>query len=119
MQTYQDLSEAIAAVQSRPKPLSMYVFSSRNDDVKRLLNQCSAGMTCINDAGVQGFHSNLPFGGVNWSGLGGASHGIYGFRAFSHERSVLKHHRFSPFKVFFPPFKSWKLKLVQLAAKIL
>jgi aldehyde dehydrogenase (NAD+) len=34
-------------------------------------------------------HANLPFGGVNNSGIG-SSHGIYGFRAFSHERAVLR-----------------------------
>ena len=39
---------------------------------------------------VQFLHGRLPFGGVNNSGLGSA-HGIYGFKAFSHERAVYIH----------------------------
>jgi len=32
----------------------------------------------------------LPFGGVNESG-NGSYHGVFGFRAFSHERAVYLH----------------------------
>jgi aldehyde dehydrogenase (NAD+) len=32
----------------------------------------------------------LPFGGVNGSGMG-SYHGVFGFRAFSHERAVYIH----------------------------
>jgi aldehyde dehydrogenase (NAD+) len=34
-------------------------------------------------------HGNLPFGGIGNSGLGNA-HGLYGFKAFSHEKAVVK-----------------------------
>jgi hypothetical protein len=34
-------------------------------------------------------HGRLPFGGVNNSGLGNA-HGHYGFKAFSHEKAVVR-----------------------------
>jgi aldehyde dehydrogenase (NAD+) len=38
---------------------------------------------------MQFVHGNLPFGGVNNSGIGN-SHGYFGFKAFSHERAVVK-----------------------------
>ena len=34
--------------------------------------------------------NQLPFGGVNQSGMG-SYHGYFGFKAFSHERSVYRH----------------------------
>ena len=34
--------------------------------------------------------NQLPFGGVNHSGQG-SYHGVFGFRAFSHERAVYLH----------------------------
>ncbi|MCB2087363.1 MAG: hypothetical protein KDD98_00875 [Sphingomonadaceae bacterium] len=34
--------------------------------------------------------NNLPFGGVNGSGMG-SYHGYFGFKAFSHERAVYMH----------------------------
>jgi len=48
-----------------------------------VLQETSAGGTCVNASVLQFGHDNLPFGGINNSGLGNA-HGIYGFRAFSH-----------------------------------
>jgi acyl-CoA reductase-like NAD-dependent aldehyde dehydrogenase len=51
-----------------------------------VIQETSAGGTCINAANIQFSHENLPFGGIGNSGLGNA-HGFYGFRAFfSHER---------------------------------
>ena len=38
---------------------------------------------------MQFLQGNLPFGGVNNSGIGRA-HGHYGFKEFSHERGVVK-----------------------------
>jgi aldehyde dehydrogenase (NAD+) len=43
----------------------------------------------VNHSLLQFLHGNLPFGGVNNSGLGSA-HGHYGFKAFSHERAVVR-----------------------------
>ncbi len=61
-------------------------------------------------------HANLPFGGVNNSGLGN-SHGWWGFKAFSHERAVLRHHRFSILKKMVPPYQGFSRKLIDLTLK--
>ena len=56
----------------------------------------------INTTVLQFLHNNLPFGGVNNSGIG-SSHGVYGFKAFSHERAVLRDHA-SVTPMLFPPY---------------
>jgi aldehyde dehydrogenase (NAD+) len=66
-----------------------------------VLKKTSAGGTCINSSMIQYVHGHLPFGGVNNSGIGNA-HGFYGFRAFSHERSVLQT-VISSNRFFYPP----------------
>ena len=66
---------------------------------------------------VQFLHSNLPFGGVNNSGLGNA-HGFYGFRAFSHERAILRD-RFSILGLLFPPYTPLVKKLINYTVRIL
>lgn len=68
-----------------------------------MIQETSAGGTCINAANIQFSHENLPFGGIGNSGLGNA-HGFYGFRAFfSHERAVLED-KFSVVPMLFPPY---------------
>lgn len=112
------IEEAITIIQKKAKPLALYIFSSRQDEIDAVLSQTSAGGSCINEVAIQFLHLNLPFGGVNNSGIGN-SHGIYGFKAFSHERAVLRHHRFSPLKLLFPPYKGLTKKLIDLTVKYL
>ncbi len=73
-----------------------------NAHADRVLTETSAGGSCVNASIVQFVHDNLPFGGINNSGLGNA-HGFYGFRAFSHERPILED-KFSVVPMFFPPY---------------
>ena len=64
---------------------------------------------------MQFLHSNLPFGGVNNSGIGNA-HGEYGFKAFSHERAVLED-KFTSNHLLYPPYTSRVKSLVKLLSK--
>jgi len=113
--SYTDLDQAIAHINDQPKPLSLYVWSKTEANIQRVLKRTSAGGTCINHVLVQFGHGNLPFGGVNNSGIG-SSHGLYGFKAFSHERAVVRT-RFMMAKTFFPPYNSFKAKLMNLILK--
>jgi aldehyde dehydrogenase (NAD+) len=87
--TYRGLDDALAIINDKPKALALYIFSTQSKIQRRILRETSSGAVCINDAGIHFLHHNLPFGGVNNSGLG-KSHGHYGFLAFSHEKPVLK-----------------------------
>ena len=87
--TYKNLDEALALVNSKEKPLSLYVFSSSSKNQDYVINHSSAGGTCINDNLVHITNPYLPFGGVNNSGIG-KSTGFFGFKEFSNERAVLR-----------------------------
>ena len=112
---YTDLGKVLDDINAQPKPLSLYIWSKNEAVVQRVLKNTSAGGTCINHCVVQFGHGNLPFGGVNNSGIGSA-HGLYGFKAFSHERAVVRT-RFMMAKSFFPPYTSFKAKMMDLMLK--
>ncbi len=85
---YATIQEAVDYVNSKPKPLALYVFD-QSQDAKTILKKTSSGNAVINDCVLHFLHNNLPFGGVGNSGIG-KSHGYYGFLAFSNEKGVLK-----------------------------
>jgi len=87
--TYNSLEEALAYVNSKPKPLALYYFGKNSEDISKVLQETSSGNAVINDCVLHYLHMELPFGGVNNSGIGKA-HGHHGFLAFSNEKGVLK-----------------------------
>jgi len=87
--TFADRDDVVTFVCRRPKPLALYIFSERKEFREHIMSRTSAGGVCINECLLQFTHPNLPFGGVNNSGLG-KSHGYYGFLAFSNEKPVLR-----------------------------
>ncbi len=113
--TFDDMGEAIAIVNGKPKPLALYVYSRDRATIDRVLAETTAGDTCVNHGLIQFLHLNLPFGGVNNSGIG-KSHGMHGFRAFSHERSVLRD-RFSVIHWLYPPYTDRVRALIALTRR--
>ncbi|MGG1674357.1 aldehyde dehydrogenase family protein [Neobacillus sp. NRS-1170] len=86
--TYTDLNEVIKQINSRPKPLALYIFSDNSKVVDTVLSTTTSGGATVNDVMRHISEPNLPFGGVNESGIGRYT-GIFGFKEFSHERGVL------------------------------
>ena len=86
---YTDLDQVIASINAGPKPLAYYIYSQTNANIDKTLTQITSGGACVNHSLLQFLQGNLPFGGVNNSGIGRA-HGHYGFKEFSHERGVVK-----------------------------
>jgi aldehyde dehydrogenase (NAD+) len=85
--SYRTPTEVCAAVQSGGKPLAMYVYSNDPKFVDTIVSNTSSGGVTVNGWAMHWFEPQLPFGGVNESGIG-RYHGIHGFREVSHERSV-------------------------------
>jgi aldehyde dehydrogenase (NAD+) len=85
--TYRSIDEAIGFIASRPKPLALYIYSNTPANVERILTRTSSGGVTINGFFSHYLENHLPFGGVNQSGMG-SYHGVFGFRAFSHERAI-------------------------------
>ncbi|MBD2680704.1 MULTISPECIES: aldehyde dehydrogenase [Nostoc] len=108
---YSDIAEAIALINSKPKPLALYLFSQNKDLQKRVLQETSSGGVCINDTIMHVGVPSLPFGGVGDSGIGNY-HGKASFDAFSHEKSVLQNSFWLDLKWRYAPYKS-KLPLIK------
>ncbi|MBO9701433.1 MAG: aldehyde dehydrogenase family protein [Sporocytophaga sp.] len=101
---YKKISEVINFIRTNHKPLALYIFSKDQDTVDYISQSLSSGAICINDTTLHFVHPYLPFGGVNYSGIG-RSHGYSGFKAFSNERAVLKQRvGFTGVKLIYPPY---------------
>lgn len=109
---YDDPNEVIAAIQDRPRPLALYIYSNDATFQDWVLKNTHAGGTCINEAVFHLAVDDLPFGGVGASGMG-SCHGREGFNTFSHARAVLKRGRISFAPLLQPPYNRPLHKLVR------
>ena len=117
MRTYKHLDEVVKIINDGEKPLAMYIMSRNEKNIAFLLKNTSAGGTCINETLLHFANPNLPFGGVNNSGIG-KTHGIFGFEAFSNARAVMRQHtKYFAIKMLLPPYKAKKQWLVDLLVK--
>jgi len=116
--TYQNLGEVFELINSKPKPLGLYIFSRNQKNINSILKNTSAGGTVINDVMVNFMQLNLPFGGINNSGTG-RSHGRSGFESFSNQRSILKNIRSGPLKLLYPPHSPFIKKIINFILKYL
>lgn len=114
--TYNDLSEAIQQVKERPKPLSCYIFTSDLRIKQRILQEVSFGGGAVNDAIMHVSNSHLPFGGVGESGIG-SYHGIAGFYAFSHYKSILDKPTWFELNLKYSPHSLKKLNFIKKVLK--
>lgn len=93
---YHDLSDAIAFVSARDRPLALYCFSDDGRTHRQVLDGVTSGGVTLNGTMVHIAQDSLPFGGVGLSGMG-AYHGRDGFLRFSHARAV---HQIGPINIF-------------------
>ena len=114
--TYKTIEEAVDYINSKEKPLSLYIFSKNKKHIDFILNNTRAGSTAINHNLLQFLNHNLPFGGSNNSGIG-KSHGFFGFQEFCNQRSVLKQHTIGAADLLYPPFNKFKQKLIDFTIK--
>ncbi|MBI2383979.1 MAG: aldehyde dehydrogenase family protein [Gammaproteobacteria bacterium] len=113
---YRDLGQVIRTINDAPKPLALYVWSRNQANIDKVMMNVSAGGACINHCLTHFSHGNLPFGGVNNSGIGNY-HGFWGFRAFSHEKAVVRT-RFMAARMFFPPYTPKVRRSMQIIIKL-
>lgn len=115
--TYASLDRAIAQINALPKPLALYAFSKRAADIEKILLQTPAGATVVNDTVLHWAHPHLPAGGVGESGIG-SYHGHYGFKAFSHERAVLRQSKASLAPLLAPPYGKKTTAMLRIIEKL-
>ena len=85
--TYKNIDDVIEHISRRDKPLALYIYSNNRNNIDKVLSRTSSGGVTVNGFFSHYLENQLPFGGVNQSGMG-SYHGVFGFRAFSHERGV-------------------------------
>lgn len=116
--TFERLSDAIVLINSKPKPLALYIFSTKRSEQEEVLMSTSAGGVCINDAALHFMHHRLPFGGVNNSGIG-KSHGKFGFEAFSNQKPVLRQRTgLTSARALYPPYTAFSQKIMDWFLKL-
>ena len=111
--SFEHIDTVIAEINANPKPLALYIWSYNEENIEKVVSRTSSGGVCINHCLMQFVHGNLPFGGVNNSGIGN-SHGHFGFKAFSHERAVVKASKLMMVRLFFPPYDESRRKVIKM-----
>lgn len=116
--TFKNEEDIYDITDKNTNPLALYIFSRNKSFIKNILKKIPAGSSAINDAVVHFANYNLPFGGINSSGIG-KSHGYYGFKTFSNEKSMLKQRKISSMILLYPPYNKIKNKLIDIIIKYL
>jgi aldehyde dehydrogenase (NAD+) len=115
--SFSDLEEAINYINLKPKPLALYVFSKDSDTIQRVFRETSSGAAIANDCALHFLQNELPFGGVNNSGIGKA-HGHFGFLTFSNEKAVMKQRiGMTATKPIYPPYGITSKKIIDSLLK--
>lgn len=112
---FDNLSEPIELINSRPHPLALYVFSGSKINIDKIISRCISGGICINDTIVHTSNPHLPFGGVGNSGMG-RYHGKASFDTFSHHRGMVITTKIFDLPVRYPPYGN-KINIVKKLMK--
>jgi coniferyl-aldehyde dehydrogenase len=100
---YRTLEDAISYVNSRPRPLALYLFGPDGPGRRRVLERTTSGGVAVNETMMHFAQDDLPFGGVGPSGMG-AYHGHEGFKTMSHAKAVFAQAKLNSTDAIRPPF---------------
>ena len=101
---YDDFEETVNYVNSKDRPLGLYLFSKDKNKEKKVLDNTTSGGVTLNDVIWHIGQEELPFGGVGPSGTG-SYHGCDGFKEFSHAKAVYKQFSADLMSQMMPPYK--------------
>ncbi|XP_071645534.1 aldehyde dehydrogenase, dimeric NADP-preferring isoform X3 [Temnothorax longispinosus] len=108
--------EAINFINSREKPLALYIFSQDKETLSLIINNTSSGSVVANDVILHAAVDTLPFGGVGYSGMG-AYHGKFTFDTFTHKKGCLIRNYNKVAEILaksrFPPYSDKNLKILR------
>ncbi len=102
---YDTLDDAIKLIENGGKPLALYLFSENKKTIDFITRRVRFGGGCINDTIIHLATSEMGFGGVGESGMG-SYHGLDGFLAFSHTKSIVKKSTLIDLKMRYRPYKN-------------
>ncbi len=115
--TVSSTDEIINFINSRPKPLALYIFTGNNKIKKRIINETSYGGGCVNDTLMHVANGHIPFGGVGLSGMG-SYHGKNSFDTFTHYKSIYRNVTFFDNGIFrYAPYTKFGTAIAKLLLK--
>ena len=115
--TYKNIDDVIAMLKPMAKPLALYIFAEDRALIRKVTEQCSFGGGCVNDTIIHLATSEMAFGGVGESGMGGY-HGKDGFDAFSHTKSIVDKKTWMDLPMRYQPYdRKMNLKLLKMFLK--
>ena len=103
--TFDSFDAVMDELKDLPKPLALYLFSGNKRNIRRVTRELSYGGGCINDTVIHLATSEMAFGGVGESGMGGY-HGKAGFDAFSHYKSIVDKKTWMDLPMRYQPYKN-------------
>ena len=109
---YTDLEQALAYINSRPRPLALYYFGYNKAEQQHVVHNTHSGGVSINETLLHVAIDGLPFGGVGHSGMG-HYHGHEGFLTFSKAKGVLIKQRLNSSLMIYPPYGRQLVRLIQ------
>ncbi|CAD5230386.1 unnamed protein product [Bursaphelenchus xylophilus] len=113
--TVNSVDEAVEFVLDREKPLALYLFSTDEKAVDKVVKESRSGAVTVNDVVLHMTLDTLPFGGVGQSGFG-RYRSRHGFDQFSHHKAVLKRTFFGEQlgAARYPPLTEKKLRALKM-----
>lgn len=109
---YESLDQVIDFIRERPKPLSLYCFTTKKSVYQRVFRETSSGGAVVNDCLIQNSSHSLCFGGVGESGMGNY-HGKFSFDTFSHKKSIMYKKFYLDFPQRYPPYTPFGKKMLE------
>ncbi len=113
---WKEQHEVVELVRRNRYPLACYIFSENQKNIEYFIEKIEFGGGCVNDAIIHYANPSFPFGGVMTSGSG-KYHGRHTFETFSHAKPVLKSLSWVETHVWYPPYTSWKSKIIKALVK--
>jgi coniferyl-aldehyde dehydrogenase len=114
---YDDLDQAIAHINARPRPLALYWFDDDKPRTQRALEHTHAGGVTVNDTLLHVAQYELPFGGVGHSGMG-HYHGRWGFETFSKLKPIVWQAKLNAMSLFLPPYRPLAHKMLRMMKRL-
>ena len=106
---YSNISDAIATIKDRPRPLAGFIFSQDQSAIDRFILNLSFGGGAVNQTNIHVFIETMPFGGVGASGIG-YSNGKHGFDSLTHAKAILVSPADVSIDHLFPPYTMDKVR---------
>ena len=114
--TYTDINECIATINASDHPLALYIFTDKKRERDYVMTHTLFGGGCINDTLIHLATSEMAFGGVKESGMGGY-HGKSGFDTFSHYTSIVDKKTWIDLPMRYRPYTEKNRRLINFFLK--